>query len=356
MRKSAFAAVLHNRYSMRGQLLASFFCKYGIKNRSDPRNILQSIAYQISDHIPSIGRLILENVKRMKEEEKSRGGRPASLESLLIQLIIEPLQSYQLYKQDSSTSSTRMLIIIDALDEIGESNSKERIELLSLLARMIHRLPHWVKVLMTSRPELDIETSLNPFHPVRILHDDVNHVNDLRIFIRSQLHNRLIDNDNNDNMESAVELLLKSGGRFIYIAMLCENNFIGDKKWSYDELKNDLPSGLDEVYLQYFHRIREKNVEDYDSKIRPLLSLLVTMQEPLSILDVSRILNMSMDEVELLQHQISNMFPLIEREYQDVSTIIKYFSVYHKTVTDWLTDEMKSQGYVKKPMTLMIGT
>ena len=65
-------------------------------------------------------------------------------------LIIEPLQTY--------SSTATLVILIDALDELTE-----RSVFLKLLAKSVSKLPTWVKILVTSRPDADI---LEPFERI----------------------------------------------------------------------------------------------------------------------------------------------------------------------------------------------
>ncbi|OBZ66916.1 Vegetative incompatibility protein HET-E-1 [Grifola frondosa] len=71
-------------------------------------------------------------------------------------LIIDPLFSF---KQPASEVAPVIVIVIDALDECGDSSSRKAI--LRCLVGQSGGFPSWVKILVTSRPESDIEDSLN---------------------------------------------------------------------------------------------------------------------------------------------------------------------------------------------------
>ena len=63
MGKSAFAASLHAYYSIRKRLLGVFFCRYGAKNRSEGKNVIKSLAYQIARRFPESREKMLEGAK-----------------------------------------------------------------------------------------------------------------------------------------------------------------------------------------------------------------------------------------------------------------------------------------------------
>lgn len=56
----------------------------------------------------------------------------------------------------------RYLIVIDALDEAGEAGRNPLVE---MLARDAQRLPDWIGVVATSRPEFDVKTPLQGLNP-----------------------------------------------------------------------------------------------------------------------------------------------------------------------------------------------
>jgi hypothetical protein len=83
--------------------------------------------------------------------------------------------------------------------------------------------------------------------------------------------------------------------------------------------------------------MKDKHFKLFQGKTKPLLSLLVTMREQLRHRDAASILRCNESEIELLSIDIGAMFPTIG-EGDD-----KRFTVYHKTVLDWLMDRAKSQ-------------
>jgi hypothetical protein len=91
-----------------------------------------------------------------------------------------------------------------------------------------------------------------------------------------------------------------------------------------------LPYGLDGVYGQYWLRIRDYDSELFDSEMKPLLKLLVCMQEPLEFDDVVKLLRTTEHKLNKYAAKISAMFPLRVDNGQTK------FNIYHKSVTDFL--------------------
>ena len=103
-----------------------------------------------------------------------------------------------------------------------------------------------------------------------------------------------------------------------------------------NELTEILPNGLDELYLKNFQRIRSMDVTLFEKETRLLLSLLVTMREPLTVIEAQVTLGFDDATMKKLCEQIHHMFPVSGEESDEV------FTVYHKTVVDWLSSSMSS--------------
>ena len=100
-----------------------------------------------------------------------------------------------------------MLIVIDALDE---SKTDIKNEFLELISEEFPELPPWVKILITSRPELQVRNYLQHFNPVEIRPDDHphNHRNDIQHYI---MH--FLSDVAEDTLRS---FILKCDGSFLY--------------------------------------------------------------------------------------------------------------------------------------------
>ena len=54
------------------------------------------------------------------------------------------------------------------IDELGESQVDRRCELLELIAMEFNRLPKWIKIFITSRPEFSVQNEMKEMNPVKL--------------------------------------------------------------------------------------------------------------------------------------------------------------------------------------------
>ncbi|XP_046858466.1 uncharacterized protein LOC124451913 [Xenia sp. Carnegie-2017] len=180
--KSVFAAELCRRYSEKKKLAASHFCRYNISDYRNPRKLIESLASSMCDTIP--------NFKNKLNEDLQRNHSKESITDEFIVLLNNPLHSLEDHEP--------MLLVIDALDE---SQVDGKSELLKLIAKEFDRLPKWIKIFITSRPELPIQTELKDMNPVEIEtqpHDRKNKY-DLGKYLAHELKSNFFIADSDDS-------------------------------------------------------------------------------------------------------------------------------------------------------------
>jgi hypothetical protein len=82
-------------------------------------------------------------------------------------------------------------IIIDALDECPDTSGtpSAREEVLDVIGELVNQNLVNLRICVTSRPEVDIQKSLEPLEPLEIsLHDEDGQKNDIIEYIRSVVH------------------------------------------------------------------------------------------------------------------------------------------------------------------------
>lgn len=147
--KSAFAAQLtHTRGDT---VIAAQFCEWDKADHRNAPRVVRSLAFQLATRLPDYRKLLLtlpeisgENLDRKDAAE------------LFDYLLANPLRSV------IHGGRERYLIVIDALDEAGEAGRNPLVE---MLARNAQRLPDWLGLVVTSRPELDVKTPLQALNP-----------------------------------------------------------------------------------------------------------------------------------------------------------------------------------------------
>jgi hypothetical protein len=331
MGKSAFAAKLVQRLAASHTLLGAFFCRYGDASRSSPARLIESIAAQCATNLPESRQVFIEAFKK---------SRPSGLLDLFHLLIRDPLLNYSKVMDPIAHGKKQMVLVIDALDESGASTG-DRAPLLKLLKDQLKGLPEWVKVIVTSRPEPDIVTALNDLNlnlktPFSIEENDPNHREDMRLFITAQLERYLKDTS---ELNEAVEIFMhRSEGRFVYAASVSDELEESKGTVTLAALKERLPRGLGESYRMNFDRIRQTDEVLFEQVTSPLIEIIVTSLEPISLPLAAQILDKDPNDIRLqiAVNSLTSLFPL-----RDVNQT-RCFTFFHKSLVDWFGDEKLS--------------
>jgi hypothetical protein len=126
-----------------GQLGAYLFFSRDVTERSDPSNVIRTLAYQLGLCNSHLGAAIIAVIENMPSISMC----PLRLQ--FTKLIIEPLSSIQEY-----FPAAPYVLILDALDECG--NAKQRKSLLAVLAAESHKLHPALRMFIASRADSDI--------------------------------------------------------------------------------------------------------------------------------------------------------------------------------------------------------
>ena len=208
--KSAIVAQVWKRTGDRA--LALHLCQHNNSAKRDPKRLVTSLAYQIAQVLPHF-RAALERVSESETVARAVDARDDARQ-LAECLLLQPLNECA-----PETEGGRYLLVIDALDE-AEHASKN--SLLELIARDFHKLPPWMAVLVTARPELDVRRTLAPLRPT-VLDAATYHPEcdaDVRIYLRAILKSSV----DARRIEASVETVAtKSGGLFLYLHYIRES-------------------------------------------------------------------------------------------------------------------------------------
>ena len=166
--KSVLSARICQLYQQSGQLAACHFCDFRTSDYRDPYKILQSLASQMCDNVDGFREKLSEALFREHSQD--------SLSGSFRVLLNDPLHALD--------RTDPMLIFVDALDESKTGNKSEFLELIS---EEFSPLPNWIKIFITSRPELQVRKKLQHLNPLEILPNDTQHKHDLKQFIKCHL-------------------------------------------------------------------------------------------------------------------------------------------------------------------------
>lgn len=336
MGKTALAAHIARQLLVRGDLLAGHFVRAGDEDRIDPRHVLRSLARQAATNGPKAARgAIQEAAKQARWEEATVG-------ELAEAVLIDPLLPH--------APSRPMVLLIDALDEgrVGSSNP-----VLDLLRLHLLRLPDWVRIVVTGRPEqvrvssplqgllvtallistqhplllvchprglqiscfhalsqdvLSVQAALSSGEPEVLEPSAEQNRNDLRQFISARLSSAMPEEDR----AAAIEALLeKSEGVFAYIAKMIDLVHTDSKTRSMT--LGQLPQGLSALYSDYLSRQFVHGGDLDESALKHLrgfvLPLLTVAQEPLPV-DLLRHLLAEVPSCDVIIGRLGSLFPI----------------------------------------------
>ena len=316
MGKSVISAVVCQRMQHAGRLSGSHFCQHNKARQRNPKIMLQSLAYQLSELLPQYKR---ELVKALS------GNLGEDINNLEVGELFELLFEEPLINVDDPGRS--LLMVIDGLDE---SEYKGRNELLDVIANHFSTLPGWVRFCVTTRPEINIADRLKKFNPVLLEQDDEENVGDIRLFLERQLCNVI----QSSFQEVVIDALVrKAAGHFLYAYLMVDFIKENVSLLTPEELGRTLPSGVSSVYQSYFERL-EKELEIGEDQFLTFLSALAAAREPLPRDFVSKMLVSDSNspsgprKVTNAIYSISTLLPVHD-------DCIVFF---HKSVKDWLTD------------------
>ncbi|XP_046858131.1 uncharacterized protein LOC124451516 [Xenia sp. Carnegie-2017] len=269
--KSVFAAEVCRRYSEKKKLAASHFCRYNRSDYRNPRILIESLASSMCDTI--------SNFKSKLNEELQRNHSKDSITDAFRVLLNDPLHSLEDHEP--------MILVVDALDE---SQVDGKSELLELIAEEFDRLPKWIKIFITSRPELPVQKELKDMNPVEITTRprDENNEEDLHKYLRHQLNNRV-----KGDRQVLLSLVEKCDGSFLYAYYAQRSLKEENTELTFKSIRQLVPSGLSGVYTKQFKRVKElltkkspRNSVISETSFKQFLELLAACREflPLTLL------------------------------------------------------------------------
>jgi len=164
----SICASLHDQ----SQLAGAFFCRRDDPNLSEPKNVLPTLIHKLAETFPPFRKIVANCL---------RNDPHLTPESMKDSLFLDLLDDLRKRPNDF------LVFVIDAFDECG--NNRSRSTLLRLLTSAAARAS-WLKIIITSRPEADIQhffdrlTQSSYFGYDLATDQEANH--DLRSFAQSE--------------------------------------------------------------------------------------------------------------------------------------------------------------------------
>jgi WD40 repeat protein len=315
--KSAIVAQL--AHYGRDKVLSAQFMEWNKPDRKEARRVIRSLAFNLATRLPDYRDLILK-----LPEIDSLDSKNAS--ELFDYLITGPLQ----HAIDGGRE--RCIVVIDALDEATEGG---RNEIAELFARDAGRLPDWIGIVVTSRPESEIKETLKGLKPFIIKTGAEDNRKDIKEYLIQELAQYLSDRSDADAIIDKV--IEKSEGVFLYVAMFVEAVTKPEPTLSLD-YPEDFPLGLGGMFHQYFLR-KFPDIEKYKNEVRPALRAILAAREPLPTEVLGPLFGWGKEELNDFMLRLGSLFPTAN------DGGIEVVKPYHKSLLDWLSDKEKSSRY-----------
>jgi len=260
--KSSLAHSICASLHERKQLAGAFFCRRDDPNLSEPRNILLALICRLAGTFPPFRTIVANHL---------RDDLHLSSKSMKHTLFLDFIRKLPRHPKHT------LVFVIDALDECG--NAQSRPLLLDVLNNAVEHA-QWLKVIITSRPEVDIQRFFDT--PMRYdLGADQEAEGDLRTFARSQFNSVASEWHLPTPWpeESLVDKVVsQANGLFIFIKtfILALQQCADPKECFEATLEGSTGTGLESLYGLYSGilkaRVRRSNTAGFQRMIGVLLA------------------------------------------------------------------------------------
>ncbi len=308
--KTAIATQLIQKYPF---ISAFHICKKGHSEKASPQRTVCTLAYQLSTQLPDY-RDILSGIDIKKELDR------CNEVALFDVLIAQPLN------HEIKHPGHTMVILIDGLDEASHDGKNE---IARFIASEFEKLPQWLRIIITSRPDNEVLMPLQAFNPwVLASQSDKNQTD-----IDEYIDKRLGAFKSKDLYGQVKDTLIKNAeGVFLYIKHVCDEI---DKGRLQFEKPNQFPKGLGSIFQQYFEN-KFPDKQYYRQSIRPALQLIAAAYSPLNQDEINDVLGWNSDDFYDFKQDIGSF--IIENSENKVVP-------FHASLFDWLEDETKAGLY-----------
>ena len=300
--KSAFAAELMRRDGGR-RVVAHHLFQSETPATRDPGRFVRSLAAQLGRAVPGYAAAV-------RAPETARLLSPAFCDadpaSALEGAVFAPLASL------APPDGGARLIVLDALDEaLSTGADRQGRAVPELLAPRLERLPSWLRVLATSRPDPAALRGFERARRLRLDEGDERNRADLDAWLGQRLPEL-----------AARRLGRLANGSFLYARLAVEA--LGRADLGFD--LEGLPPGLTSLFSRFFQR--SFRTEEAYAPARRVLSVMLMARQPLA---------------EPALADITGLSPAVARGVFDVlapylSRIGSGLALHHKALADWLTD------------------
>ncbi|GBG35218.1 Ankyrin repeat domain-containing protein 50, partial [Hondaea fermentalgiana] len=294
-----------------------------------PKEALVSIAWQLCLSVPGFADVL---------DSMNFGGIPYKpLADVFQTILVNPATKL-------GPDQMRQVVVLDALDECSKSDDV----LTKVIRTWENVMPSWLSLVVSTRPEGKIQRGItNNSLDLKVLElKDEENFRDIEKHIEHLLCDMKDTVEQKDVASCAKILSERSEGLFLWASFLPEtlNRMHEEKQGGVLTLqdisyKDDIPNGLGGMFKEYFERLQEKVRGEKTYKM--LLAPIVAAREPLSVEQLSAVLQLEQDDMDDIVDDASNLL------YRGGDGRV---ALIHKRMADWLSDKKQSgrQLFVKK--------
>ncbi len=317
--KSSAAAWLSQT---RKDVVGIHFCTQQNTRSRDPHEFVACLVGQLCARLPGFADAVELNRPHIRRATASNAFR---------ELIIEPANKL-------AEMSTRRLIVIDSLDEAATVSGESIVD---VLIRQTPDLPRWLRIVTTTRPEEPILARSGNLNVLELSGSREENRDDLRRFIVARLNVEPLAKIVLDKETTGVRIETLADGNFLYAGLVLDA--LQDKSLTVGDLGRLTP-GLSVFYGELFRR-RFPERSKYAPEIATLTKALTVAREPLSFDLLVRISGVAPEVLNAHLLDLRAYLRVVGRG--DSST----YSLYHKTLAEWLSDREVAGQYWCDPKT-----
>jgi len=319
----SICASLHERNHLAG----AFFCRRDDPNLSEPMSILPTFIHKLAILFPTFRTIV---AKHLRDDPN------LTLQSMKGSLFLDFIRSLPRHPEHS------LVFVIDALDECGDTRSRPG--LLKVLTNAAAHAP-WLKIIITSRTEVDIQcffdTLTQPLYLPYDLATDQDASADLRTFARSQFD--LVASRWNLDARWPEEsdfnkVIQRANGLFIFIKTLvlslkhCKDPEVSLKA----ALQDSARTGLESLY-ELYSSILKSQIVDNNTEFQWIIGVLLATSPYRALCDET-IAELAEVKPNLVKTWVDALSSLLYRdEAANRGIRVQHLSVYNFLVSDRCT-------------------
>ncbi len=315
--KSAIAAQMTACLNVRGV----HFCSRSNIESCRPAAWVAGLTYQLAAQFPQYRNAI-------ERLPAPNWGDPT--ESLFRTLVADPLRGCQ----DQMSTDEPWVFVVDGLDE---SMAAAGPGLSDLLADSARRIPAWLRIIVTCRPDQTLLARFRVPEVHRIHLDALSPANreDLGSYSSARIEQMVGEGSVPDRRDSLARMADVSAGNFLFARMTLDA--LGDpdppSRLELDDI-GKLPSNLGGLYHAMFRK-RFPSVESYEREVLPLLECLVTARGPLP---EGVLLSAAGIDLRTFRKGLRALSQFLSQTEAGTR-------VFHWSLADWLADHQASGEY-----------